>query len=77
MLARHRDSQLSVAFGGRFGYPVYMARKKTKPKKRKFRLIGRDAGTGRFKPVAAARRDKKGSIVQRIRLRTGKKRRRS
>ena len=26
--------------------------------------IGRDAGTGKFKSVAAARRDKKGSIVQ-------------
>ena len=35
-------------------------------RKKKGRLIGRDAGTGRFKSVAAARRDKKGSIVQRI-----------
>jgi hypothetical protein len=35
-------------------------------KKGKSRLIGRDAGTGRFKKVSAARKDKKGSIVQRI-----------
>lgn len=29
--------------------------------------IGRDAATGLFKPVADARRDKKGSIVETIR----------
>ena len=39
------------------------------PKKTpKRRLIGRDAGTGRFKPLRAARKDKKGSIVQRLRI---------
>lgn len=41
--------------------------KKTKSNKRKFRLIGRDAGTGRFKTVKAARKDKQGSVVERIR----------
>jgi hypothetical protein len=35
-------------------------------KKRRFRLVGRDAGSGRFKTVKSARKDKKGSIVQRI-----------
>lgn len=29
--------------------------------------IGRDAETGRFKPVEEARKDKKGSIVETIR----------
>ena len=42
-------------------------------RKRKFRLIGRDAGTGRFKSVRKARRDKQGSIVQRIRIGGGGK----
>jgi hypothetical protein len=28
--------------------------------------IGRDAGTGKFKSVEAARRDKKGSVVETI-----------
>jgi hypothetical protein len=28
--------------------------------------IGRDAGTGQFKPVADARRDKDGSVVETI-----------
>ena len=37
-----------------------------KTNNRRFRLIGRDAGTGRFKSVRAARKDKRGSIVQRI-----------
>jgi hypothetical protein len=50
-----------------------MARKKSAPK-RGFRLIGRDAGTGRFKSVKAARKDKRGSIVQRIRKATSSKR---
>lgn len=31
------------------------------------RKIGRDAGTGQFKPVEAARRDKEGSVVETIR----------
>ena len=30
------------------------------------RKIGRDAGTGRFKPVSADQRDKKGSVVETI-----------
>jgi len=34
----------------------------------KTRLIGRSAITGRFKTVAAARRQKNTSIVQRIRV---------
>ena len=51
-----------------------MAKKKPAKKKRKFFQIGRDAGTGRFKSVKAARKDKEGSIVQRIRRRgRGKK----
>jgi len=45
-----------------------MAPKKPTTKKRRFRLVGRDAGTGRFKSVSGARRHKKGSIVQRIPL---------
>ena len=28
--------------------------------------IGRDAGTGKFKPVKEARKDKKGSVVETI-----------
>jgi hypothetical protein len=53
-----------------------MARRK-KPKKRKFFEIGRDAGTGRFKSVRAARKDKQGSIVQRIRIGGRHKKKRS
>jgi len=34
--------------------------------------IGRDAGTGKFKPVDAARRDKKGSVVETIKIPTPK-----
>ncbi len=34
------------------------------------RKIGRDAGTGKFKPVKDAERDKKGSVVETIK--TGK-----
>lgn len=30
------------------------------------RKIGRDAGTGQFKPVKEAERDKKGSVVETI-----------
>lgn len=30
--------------------------------------IGRDAGTGQFKPVAEARRDKPGSVVETIKV---------
>ncbi|HWV80641.1 MAG TPA: hypothetical protein VNZ50_04385 [Hyphomicrobiaceae bacterium] len=30
------------------------------------REVGRDAGTGKFKPVEDARRDKEGSVVERI-----------
>ena len=30
------------------------------------RKIGRDAGTGKFKPVKEAQKDKKGSIVETI-----------
>ncbi len=30
------------------------------------RKIGRDAGTGKFKPVEEAKKDKKGSIVETI-----------
>lgn len=30
------------------------------------RKIGRDAGTGQFKPVVAAQTDKKGSVVETI-----------
>jgi hypothetical protein len=48
---------------GRCGYKPSVAKKKAKT-----RLIGRDAGTGRFKSVGAARRDKRGSIVQRLPL---------
>lgn len=33
----------------------------------KARKIGRDATTGRFKPVAAAQRDRKGSVVETLR----------
>ena len=36
--------------------------------------MGRDTGTGRFKSVKAARKDKRGSIVQRIRTATRSKR---
>lgn len=40
------------------------------PKKppRKSRLAGRDAGTGRFKSVKDARKDKEGSVVERLPL---------
>lgn len=37
-----------------------------KRRARRFRLVGRDARTGRFIPVAVARRRKASSIVQRI-----------
>lgn len=30
------------------------------------RKIGRDAGTGKFKPVEEAKKDKEGSIVEKI-----------
>jgi hypothetical protein len=33
------------------------------------RKIGRDAGTGQFKPVKDAQRDKQGSVVETIRPR--------
>jgi hypothetical protein len=56
---------------------VARARKPKKSKKRKFREIGRDAGTGRFKSVRAARKDREGSIVQRIRNRGRRKKKRS
>lgn len=39
-----------------------------KSKQRKSRLAGRDAGTGRFKPVKEARKDKQGSVVERLPL---------
>ena len=39
-----------------------------KAKPRKSRLTGRDAGTGRFKPVKDARKDKDGSVVERLPL---------
>ncbi len=39
-----------------------------KSKPRKSRLAGRDAGTGRFKPVKEARKDKGGSVVERLPL---------
>lgn len=32
------------------------------------RKIGRDAGTGQFKPVKEAQRDKQGSIVETIKI---------
>lgn len=32
------------------------------------RKIGRDAGTGQFKPVKDAERDKKGSVVETIKV---------
>jgi hypothetical protein len=32
------------------------------------RLAGRDAGSGRFKPVEDARRDRNGSVVERLPL---------
>jgi ribosomal protein L19E len=32
------------------------------------RKVGRDAGSGKFKTVAAARRDKKGSVVETIKV---------
>ncbi|HEY2346541.1 MAG TPA: hypothetical protein VGH80_11735 [Xanthomonadaceae bacterium] len=32
------------------------------------RKIGRDAGTGKFETVKAARQDKKGAIVQTIKI---------
>ncbi len=41
---------------------------KRKSRRRKTRLVGRDAGSGEFIPVAAARRRKSTAIVQRIRL---------
>ena len=34
------------------------------------RKIGRDAGTGQFKPVQEAQRDKKGSVVETIKVPT-------
>lgn len=34
----------------------------------KSRLLGRDAGTGKFKPVQDARRDREGSVVERVPL---------
>lgn len=34
------------------------------------RKIGRDAGTGQFKTVAEAQKDKKGSIVETIKIPT-------
>ncbi len=37
-------------------------------KQRETRLAGRDAGTGRFKPVKDARRDHDGSVVERLAL---------
>lgn len=37
-------------------------------KERKSREAGRDSGTGRFKPVEKARRDKEGSTVERLPL---------
>ena len=37
-----------------------------KRKARRFQLVGRDAKTGRFIPVATARRRKASSVVQRI-----------
>lgn len=43
-----------------------MATRKTPT--RKSRLAGRDAGTGRFKPVKDARKDKDGSVVERLPL---------
>ena len=39
---------------------------KTPP--RKSRLAGRDAGTGQFVPVDKARKDKGGSVVERLPL---------
>jgi hypothetical protein len=33
------------------------------------RKIGRDAGTGQFKPVKEAQRDKRGSVVETIKSR--------
>lgn len=32
------------------------------------RKIGRDAGTGQFKPVKDAQKDKKGSVVETIKI---------
>ncbi len=40
----------------------------SKSKPRKSRLAGRDAGTGRFVPIEKARKDKKGSVVERLPL---------
>jgi hypothetical protein len=37
------------------------------------RKIGRDAGTGKFKPVKDAQKDKKGSVVETIKTPTKKK----
>jgi len=37
-------------------------------KERETRLAGRDAGTGKFKPVEEARKDKEGSVVERLPL---------
>ena len=37
------------------------------------RKIGRDAGTGQFKPVKDARRDKGGSVVETIKIPPKKK----
>ncbi len=43
-----------------------MAKGKTNPPKS--RLMGRDAGSGQFKSVKDARKDKKGSVVERLPL---------
>jgi hypothetical protein len=37
-------------------------------KERETRLAGRDAETGRFKPVEDARKDRDGSVVERLPL---------
>ena len=37
------------------------------------RKIGRDAGTGKFKPVKQAEKDKKGSVVETIKVPPKKK----
>jgi len=36
------------------------------------RKIGRDAGTGRFKPVSEARKDRDGSVVETIKVKKRK-----
>ena len=37
------------------------------------RKIGRDAGSGKFKSIKAARNDKKGSVVETIKIAAKKK----